>query len=44
MRYATSIAVFCVLLSACAGKPLQPFSVDTNPLILVPAAAAGVVD
>jgi hypothetical protein len=44
MRYAKSIAVFCVLLSGCAGKPLQPFSVDTEPLILVPATAAGVVD
>jgi hypothetical protein len=44
MRYATLIAGACALLSACAGKPLQPFSLDTEPLILVPASAAGVVD
>ena len=44
MRYATLIAGACVLLTACASKPLQPFSTDTDPLVLVPAAAAGVVD
>lgn len=31
-------------LSACAGSPLVPFSTDTPPLILVPAAQAGVQD
>lgn len=44
MRHASLFACACALLTACAGKPLQPFSVDTEPLILVPAAAAGVVD
>jgi len=44
MRHAISIAAACALLTACAGKPLQPFSADTDPLILVPAAAAGVID
>ena len=44
MRYAIWIAAACVLLMGCAGKPLQPFSVDTAPLVLVPAADAGVVD
>ena len=34
----------CVILTACAGQPLQPYSVDTPPLALVPAAQAGVVD
>ena len=44
MRYAILIAGTCALLAACAGKPLQPFSTDTDPLVLVPAAAAGVTD
>lgn len=31
-------------LGACATKPLQPYSVDTPPLALVPASLAGVQD
>jgi hypothetical protein len=31
-------------LSACAAKPLIPFSTDTPPLVLVPASQAGVHD
>ncbi len=31
-------------LSACAGAPLQPFSTDTPPLVLVPIAQAGGID
>jgi hypothetical protein len=31
-------------LCACTPKPMIPYSVDTPPLILVPASAAGVVD
>ncbi|MFP4894989.1 hypothetical protein [Paraburkholderia sp. EG304] len=34
----------CVLLAACASKPLVPYSTDTPPLVLVPASQAGVVD
>lgn len=36
-------AVACTL-AACGSAPLQPFTTDTPPLILVPAAQAGVVD
>jgi hypothetical protein len=35
--------VICVILSACA-PPLVPYSVDTPPLVLVPASIAGVQD
>lgn len=31
-------------LAGCAGAPLEPFSTDTPPLVLVPAAQAGVQD
>jgi hypothetical protein len=34
----------CVLLGACATKPLVPYSTDTPPLVLVPASQAGVQD
>ena len=34
----------CVILSACARKPLLPYSDHTTPLALVPVAQAGVVD
>lgn len=34
----------CLTLSACATKPLIPFSADTPPLVLVPAAQADVQD
>jgi len=34
----------CLTLGACAPKPLVPYSPDTPPLVLVPAAQAGVVD
>lgn len=44
MRCAPTIACVCALLVACAGKPLQPFTMDTGPLVLVPADVAGVVD
>jgi dienelactone hydrolase len=34
----------CLVLTGCASAPLVPFSTDTAPLILVPAAQAGVQD
>jgi dienelactone hydrolase len=34
----------CVMLGACVTRPLVPYSADTPPLILVPAAKTGVVD
>jgi len=33
-----------LILAACATQPLIPYSADTPPLVLVPAAQAGVVD
>jgi hypothetical protein len=40
-----SVAVFlCVMLGACAAKPLIPYSADTPPLVLVPATHADVQD
>ena len=38
------LAGFCSLLGACAAKPLAAFSTDTPPLVLVPAAQAGITD
>jgi hypothetical protein len=34
----------CLVLAACATEPLVPFSTDTPPLVLAPAAQAGVGD
>jgi hypothetical protein len=33
-----------LLVAACAGDPLVPYSTDTPPLVLTPAVRAGVVD
>src|SRR5204863_681473 len=38
------VAALGLLLGGCASEPLVPFSTDTAPLILVPAAQAGVDD
>jgi hypothetical protein len=38
------VAALCAVLGACASEPLVPFSTETAPLILVPAAQAGVQD
>ena len=38
------IAGVCLVLAACASKPLVPYSTDTPPLVLAPAAQAGIVD
>jgi hypothetical protein len=34
----------CLVLAACGSEPLVPYSTDTPPLVLAPAAQAGVVD
>ena len=39
-----AIAAFCLVLAACASKPLVPYTTDTPPLVLAPAAQAGIVD
>ena len=40
-----SVAVFgCVMLGACAAKPLMPYAASTPPLALVPATYAGIHD
>jgi hypothetical protein len=38
------VAGVCLVLAACASEPLVPYSTDTPPLLLAPAALAGVVD
>ena len=37
-------AAACLMLAACAAEPLVPYSTNTPPLVLVPAAQAGVID
>ena len=34
----------CLVLAACASKPLVPYTTDTPPLVLAPAAQAGIGD
>jgi hypothetical protein len=34
----------CLVLASCASKPLVPYTTDTPPLVLAPAAQAGIVD
>ncbi|MCG6875338.1 MAG: hypothetical protein LJE97_09650, partial [Betaproteobacteria bacterium] len=41
---AALVPAACLLLAACAAPRLQPYSPDTPPLALMPAAQAGVVD
>jgi hypothetical protein len=41
------IIILCVCvgtLSACAGKPLSPYTTNTEPMILLPASQAGIRD
>ncbi|MBL8349663.1 MAG: hypothetical protein JNL87_05070 [Burkholderiaceae bacterium] len=42
-RAATALLA-ALLLAGCAGSPLIPFTTDSPPLVLVPAAQAGVID
>jgi pimeloyl-ACP methyl ester carboxylesterase len=37
-------ALAVLLLTACTGKPLIPYSADTAPMVLLPATQAGVAD
>ena len=39
-----TLALAVLWLSACAGKPLIPYSTDAPPLVLLPAAQGGVAD
>ena len=41
---ALTLAALSLLLNACATAPLEPYSEDTPPLILVPASQAGIDD
>jgi hypothetical protein len=43
-RLTTLVLAGCLLASACASKPLVPFSTETPPLMLVPTSYAGIVD
>ena len=43
-RQGRIVAALCVVFAGCASEPLVPFSTETAPLILVPAAQAGVQD
>ena len=38
------VATVVAVLEGCASKPLMPYTTDTPPLVLVPAAQAGVQD
>ncbi|MEM5314737.1 hypothetical protein [Paraburkholderia sp. JHI869] len=44
LRVALATLSACVLLGACATKPLVPYSTDTPPMILAPATQAGIAD
>ncbi|MBL8529600.1 MAG: hypothetical protein JNL68_18120 [Burkholderiales bacterium] len=37
-------ALAASLLGGCAAQPLMPYTADTPPLVVVPAAQAGVQD
>ena len=41
---ALAAAAATLALAACGSKPLVPYSLDTPPLVLVPASQAGVHD
>lgn len=43
-RVALATITACVLIGACATKPLIPYSTDTPPMVLTPASEAGIAD
>lgn len=44
MKRLAAALLCCALLTACAGRPLTPWSADGPPLIVAPATATGVSD
>lgn len=44
MRRLPTVILISLMLSACASKPLVPYTTDTPPLVLLPASEAGVTD
>ena len=44
MRSLLTVFVSFLLLAACAGKPLVPYTTDTPPLVLLPASQANIAD
>jgi hypothetical protein len=44
MRPVLTVLLISLLLAACAGKPLVPYTADTPPLVLLPASSAGIDD
>lgn len=44
MKLFLTCAVLVVLLPGCTGKPLQPYSTEGPPLVLLPASEAGIDD
>jgi hypothetical protein len=44
IRMAVSVAVTAALVSACAPKPMLPYSEETVPLVLFPVSQAGIKD
>jgi len=44
IRLLISVAVVTVLMSACAQKPMLPYSEETVPLVMLPASQAGIHD
>lgn len=44
MRKLLTLLLSCLLLAACAGKPLTPWTADGPPLVLTTASGAGIDD
>jgi len=42
--FTSGLASLCLLMSACTPAPLQPFTTEGVPLVLLPAASAGIRD
>jgi hypothetical protein len=38
------LSIAPALLAACASKPMEPYTTDTPPLVLLPAEQAGIID
>jgi hypothetical protein len=44
MKQALTVFLISIMLTACASKPLVPYTTDTPPLVLLPASMAGITD